>query len=301
MSMLIERLAIIGVGLIGGSLALALRQAGVVGEIVGGGRSQRSLQRAQSLGVIDRYEVDLLQAVQGADMVVLAMPVGAIAASYAQLLPGLSADAVVTDVGSTKASVLQAIAAQLGQVPANFVAAHPVAGTEKSGAAAAFPALFRNRRVIVTPTADTLSPAVARVEAMWQACGARVSQMQPEHHDTVLAATSHLPHLLAFALVDCLAGMDDGQEIFTYAAGGFRDFTRIAASHPQMWADICTANASALLAVLDRYEHTLTELRQAIGSADHAQLVASFERARQAREHFAGQMGNLQQLDGAME
>lgn len=282
----IERLAIIGVGLIGGSLARALRAAGACREIVGCGRDAAQLEKAVALGVIDTYEQDPARAVAGADVVVLAVPVGATEAVYRQLAPRLDADAVVTDVGSTKGSVVEAVRAAAGALPANFVPGHPIAGTEKSGVEASLAGLFQGRRVILTPHEDTAAEAVARVRHMWEACGAEVSVMGVAHHDQVLAATSHLPHVLAYALVDSLARMEDSSEVFAYAAGGFRDFTRIASSDPQMWHDICLANREALVPVLERFGADLARLCEAIRAGDGTALLDTFTRAKQARDNF---------------
>ncbi len=283
---MIQQLTIIGVGLIGGSLARALRVAGAVGEIVGAGRDEAHLQRARELGVIDYYSLDPAEAVRGADMVLLAVPVGAMEAVMRAIAPALGADTVLTDAGSTKGSVIEAARLAFGELPANFVPGHPIAGTENSGVEAAFAELYRGRRVILTPTATSSPEAVARVREMWRAAGAEVTEMDAEHHDRVLAATSHLPHLLAFSLVDTLAKLDEKEEIFAYAAGGFRDFTRIASSDPQMWRDICVHNEPALLAMLDRFEADLRNLRQAIAGDDGDYLLKVFGRAKAARDRF---------------
>ena len=286
---MIKQLTIIGVGLIGGSLARALKQAGAVGEVVGAGRDAEHLQRALALGVIDRAESDLAAAVQGADVVVVATPVGAAEDVFRTIAPALPADALLTDVGSTKASVVAAARAAFGALPKNFVPGHPIAGTEKSGVEASFAELFDGRRVILTPTENSDPAAVAGVREMWQQAGAEVVETSVEHHDEVLAATSHLPHLLAFSLVDTLARLDDKQEIFEYAAGGFRDFTRIASSDPQMWHDICVHNEPALLKMLERFEADLDKLRQAIADNDSDYLLQVFTRAKAARDQFCGE------------
>lgn len=283
---MIKQLTIIGVGLIGGSLARALKRAGVVGEVVGAGRDEKHLQQALTLGVVDRIETDLAAAVQGADVVVVATPVGAAEAVFSAIASHLSVDTVLTDVGSTKASVVAAAQKAFGELPANFVPAHPIAGTEKSGVEASFAELFDGRRVLLTPTESSNSSAVATVKKMWHAAGAEVTQTTVEHHDEVLAATSHLPHLLAFSLVDTLAKLDAKQEIFEYAAGGFRDFTRIASSDPEMWHDICLHNEPALLKMLERFEDDLGKLRQAIADNDGDYLRRVFTRAKAARDQF---------------
>jgi len=285
---MIERLAIIGVGLIGGSLALALRQGGACREVVGCGRNQANLDRAMALGVIDRYTHDPAEAVAGADMVLVAVPLGAMRAVFAAMRPGLSPETVVTDVGSAKASVVLDAQAAWGELPAGFVPGHPIAGTEQSGVEAAFATLYQGRRVILTPLATSGEQAVARVRAMWETAGAVVESMSVAHHDEVLAATSHLPHMLAFGLVDSLARMRDNDEIFRYAAGGFRDFTRIASSDPVMWRDICLANRSALLDMMARYKEDLRLIEDAIEAADGEALLEIFTRAKAARDRFCG-------------
>lgn len=285
---MINRLCIIGVGLIGGSLAQALKGAGVCREVVGSGRNEENLRRAVELGVVDRYELDPARAVQGADMVVLAVPVGVIESTAAAIAPYLSPDAIITDVGSTKGSVVDAVERAFGHVPDGFVPGHPIAGTEKSGVEASFPELFRDRRVILTPLSRTRADATAKVRSMWEVAGAEVVEMDVGRHDEVLAATSHLPHVLAFTLVDMLSRMEEHPEIFDYAAGGFRDFTRIASSDPTIWRDICLNNSEAVLAVLDRYTDELESLAAAIRSGDGDEVRESFQRAKTARDKFCG-------------
>jgi prephenate dehydrogenase len=285
-AMPIRRLAIIGVGLIGGSLARALRRAQAVGEVVGGSRRAGHLQEAVDLGVIDRFETDLGKAVAGADMVVLAVPLGAMEEVMRTIAPHLAGDAVLTDVGSAKGIVVDAARAAFGEVPARLVPGHPIAGTEKSGVSASFPGLFEGRKVILTPLDETDPAAHARVRAMWETAGAEVVDMAVDHHDEVLAATSHLPHVLAFTLVDSLARMEDKREIFSYAAGGFRDFTRIASSDPVMWRDICIANRSALIKVLRQFREDLRGIEAAIGDGDAEGLRQVFARAKEARDGF---------------
>lgn len=288
-----QRLCIIGVGLIGGSLARALRRAGAVDEVIGCGRNRDNLERARSLGVIDRFETDPAIAAADADVVVLATPVSATANVYAAIVPQLREEAVLTDVGSTKGSVIRDIRATLGELPPLFVPGHPVAGTEQSGVDASFAELFIDRRVILTPTEVTNADALARVRNMWQATGASVTEMTPDHHDEVLAATSHLPHLLAYGLVDTLATMEERRELFSYAAGGFRDFTRIASSSPDMWADIVLANREALLPVMERFLADMEGLRSAIQDGDRARVHQLFTRAREARDRFAKLVGRF--------
>ncbi len=284
---MIQRLAIIGVGLIGGSLARDLRLAGEVGEVVGCGRGLSNLQKALELGVIDRYSQDPAEAVRDADMVFLAVPLGAMRPVFAAIRDVLSPGAVVTDGGSVKRSVIDDAKAVFGVVPPFLVPGHPIAGTENSGVEASFPGLYQNRRVILTPLQETDAVALDKVERMWRICGAEVSRMDPAHHDEVLAATSHLPHMLAFSLVDALARMEENVEIFRYAAGGFRDFTRIASSNPTMWRDICVANREALRGMLKRYANELHGLADALDEEDGGQqLLEIFERAKSARDRY---------------
>ena len=285
---MIQRLCIIGLGSIGGSLARALRAADACAEIVGTDRDPVQLHRALELGVIDRQELDVAQAVSGADMVVVAVPVGAMEGVFRAIAPSLATNAVFTDVGSTKASVVLSANAVWGEPPENFVPGHPIAGTEQSGIDAANGELFQGRRVILTPRAQTRPDAVERVRGMWVAAGAEVSEMEVRHHDEVLAATSHLPHLLAFNLVDTLAGTEEQEEIFQYAAGGFRDFTRIASSDPVMWRDICLANQGPLLDALAKFSTNLAELAKAIGQGDEEYILAVLRRAKAARDRFCG-------------
>ncbi len=284
MSDRIKRLAVIGVGLIGGSLALALRKAGACGEVVGCGRSRENLERAVALGVIDRFEQDPGRAVAGADMVVLGVPLGAMEEVMGRIASCLAEHAVVTDVGSAKMAVADAARRRLGGSLSRFVPGHPIAGTERSGVEAAFASLFEGCSVILTPLPETEAAALARVGAMWRACGAEVVEMDIAHHDEVLAATSHLPHLLAYTLVDTLARMDDSEEIFRYAAGGFRDFTRIASSDPVMWRDICLANREAIGEMLARFSKALQGLAEAVQGGDGEALLSLFHRAKAVRD-----------------
>ena len=285
-----DRLCIVGVGLIGGSLARALRAAGATGEIVGCGRDAAHLQQALALGVIDRFDTDPAAAVRGADVVVLATPLGAMRGLFAAIAGRLDDACVITDVGSTKGSVVADARAGLGAELGRFVPGHPIAGTEKSGVEASFAELFRERRVILTPLPENPPPAVARVRALWEAAGSDVSEMSVEHHDVVLAATSHLPHMLAYTLVDTLARLRDKEEIFDYAAGGFRDFTRIASSDPVMWRDVCLANRGAILDMIARFQGDLQLLAGAIERGDAALLSEVFTRAKAARDRYAGRL-----------
>ena len=283
---LIQRLCIIGVGLIGGSLARALREAGEVGEVIGCGRGEANLQAAVRLGVVDRYDTDPAHAVAGADVVVVAVPLGAMEAVLRSIVPHLAPEAIVTDVGSAKGSVVADVARVYGGIPPRFVPGHPIAGTENSGVEASFATLFKRRRVILTPLAETAATAHRLIQQMWELTGAEVVDMGVRHHDAVLAATSHLPHLLAYTLVDTLARLDDRAEIFRYAAGGFRDFTRIASSDPTMWRDICVANREQLLEMIALFNADLAQLAEAIRNDDPAALLATFQRAKRARDNL---------------
>ncbi len=287
---MIRRLAVVGVGLIGGSLARALRAAGEVGEIVGCGRGKANLDRAVELGVIDRYSHDVAEAVAGADAVFVAVPLGAMRDAFAAMRDHLAPDAVVTDGGSAKGSVVADARAALGERVRLFVPGHPIAGTERTGVEASFATLYQNRRVILTPLPENDAAAVDRVARMWRVCGAEVAEMSVEHHDEVLAATSHLPHMLAFGLVDALARMEENDEIFRYAAGGFRDFTRIASSSPVMWRDICLANRDALSRMLERFAVEMTDLADAIRRGDGEHLLEIFSRAKAARDRYVDGM-----------
>ncbi len=283
---MIDRLGIIGVGLIGGSLALALRRAGAVGEVVGCGRHPDSLEHGVELGVLDRWTTSPAEMAAGADLVAVCVPLRAMRGVFEALRGCIGQDTVVTDVGSVKASVIADAEAAFGEAPPWLVPGHPIAGTEHSGVDAAFAELYDNRRAILTPTATTDPEATARVSEIWQMAGARVVQMGAAHHDEVLAATSHLPHALAYALVDALAGWDDSQEIFEYAAGGFRDFTRIASSDPAMWRDICAANRERLVEALRRYQGELERLTAALEAGEDETVLAVFRNAEAARGRF---------------
>ena len=286
MSGSVGRLAVIGVGLIGGSLARALRAAGKVDQIVGCGRGKANLDEAVALGVIDRSTHDIAEAVRDADVVFLSVPLGAMRGAFAAMRDSLPETALITDGGSAKGSVVADCRAVAPELLARFVPGHPIAGTENNGVAASFAELYQNRRVILTPLAENDAASVVRVREMWQACGAEVTEMPVQHHDEVLAATSHLPHMLAFGLVDMLARLKENDEVFRYAAGGFRDFTRIASSNPVMWRDICIANRQALGPMLAAFADEMNELAARIGEADGDALLAIFERAKAARDRY---------------
>lgn len=285
-----RRLAVVGLGLIGGSAIKALAAAGAFSEISGFDPDPAQREAASHCGALSEVCDSALGAVRGADLVLIAVPVLRTAEALASILPGLAPGAVVSDVGSTKRSVIDDVARVCGGLPGWFVPGHPIAGTEKSGIANAFSTLFRGRRVVLTPQAATDPAALGRVRRLWEACGARVVEMDPGQHDAVFAATSHLPHVLAYSFVDMLAGLDERDAIFTNAGGGFRDFTRIASSSPRMWHDIVQANAPAVLALLDRQLGELQTVRAMIAGGRWSELQDLFERARAARERHLGQI-----------
>jgi len=280
----IKRLCIVGVGLIGGSLAMSLRAAGAVEEIIGCSRSSANLKTALRLGVIDRFDTDVSKAVNNADVVVVASPLGSVRTIFEAMQGRLASHAVITDVGSAKRCVIEDARAAFGHIPPGLVPAHPIAGTEKSGVNAAFGKLFQDHRVILTPVAETNSDAISCIEKMWKITGAEVVMLEPDYHDEVLAATSHLPHLLAFTLVDALARMDQHDEIFRFSAGGFRDFTRIASSDPTMWHDICLANREALIGVMEIFEAQLAYVREKVIEGDGEAIKTLFSRAKSLRD-----------------
>jgi len=282
----IARLTVVGVGLIGGSFALALRRAGLVDEVVGLGRRQKTLERALALGLIDRGETDPAVAVAGSDLVFLAMPVGQTRTVVQAIAPHLGPETVVTDAGSTKQNVVESFYLDLAPHLARAVPGHPIAGKETSGPEAADPALFVRRKVVLTPLPENDPEAVSRVSQWWQACGAEVRNMSPQTHDRVFAAVSHLPHLLSFTLVHELAARANAETLFDYAAGGFRDFTRIAGSHPEMWRDICLANRQAILAELDEYLANLAWVRALLMAENGQGLEALFAAASAARNRW---------------
>ncbi len=284
---LFGRLVVIGLGLIGGSFAKGLRERGLFFEVVGVDLDVQSCQLAVQQGVVDRCESDLAKACQGADVIQLAVPILAMEKLLGQLAQLDLGDAVLTDVGSAKGSVVRAARRVLEGRLARLVPGHPIAGSEQSGVEAAKADLFRRHKVILTPLAETDAAALARIDLLWRELGADVEHMDIEHHDQVLAATSHLPHMLAFTLVDSLAKRSENLEIFRYAAGGFRDFTRIAGSDPVMWHDIFIANRDAVLRTLDAFRDDLDALREAVAEGDGHHLLGVFTRARVAREHFS--------------
>lgn len=282
----VNKVVVIGLGLIGGSLAKALKQQQFAKQVAAFDRNTDELQQGLDLGVIDVACESMAQALDQADLVVLAVPVKATEAVLRDMHPHLPSSAVITDVGSTKGNVIDAARAVFGTIPPTFVPGHPIAGSEKSGVAAADEKLFVKHKVIVTPLPDSDEKAIQLISRMWQSAGAEVLRMDVARHDEVLAATSHLPHILAFSLVDTLAKDQESKEIFRYAAGGFRDFTRIAASDPTMWHDVCIANRTELLNQLDAFTQGLSRLRSAIEAQDSQTMLGVFTRAKAAREHF---------------
>ena len=287
---MIDHLAILGLGLIGGSLARALRASGGVGRISAFDPDPRQGEAGLKLGVVDRVCPTAAAAVADASLVVIAVPVLHTAEALADCRAGLRPGTVVTDVGSTKGSVLADIRRLLGELPDWFVPGHPIAGTEKSGVAHAFPELFRGRRVILTPHDRQAPGACEQGVAMWQSVGARVVQMDAARHDAIFAATSHFPHLLAYSFVDMLARRDDADDLFPNAGGGFRDFTRIASSSPAMWHDIIRANAGPVRDLLQQQIAELQHLLQLLQADDWAGLQVVFERARRARERHLSEI-----------
>lgn len=286
-----NKLCIIGVGLIGGSIARTARKNKLCTTISAYGREQDldNLQRALDLQVIDSFSLDLPEAVAGADCIIIATPVGAMRGIIEQLAADWSADALYMDVGSTKGNVIAALNEVFGLLPANFVPAHPIAGAENSGVNAAQDKLFQNKRLILTPDKQTDKAFVAMATSFWQGLGSTVSLMQVDQHDAVLAATSHLPHILAFSLVDVLGKKDEKVDIFKYAAGGFKDFTRIASSDPTMWRDICMSNKQHIIPLIEQLNSELDAIKQMLEKNQSRQLHDTFTYARNARQRFLDQ------------
>jgi len=283
-----DRICMIGVGLIGGSIALAARNRQLCSNIVGFGRQKdkNNLELAQAKGIIDRHYFDMKSAVQGADCVVIATPVGEIEDVFIQLKDHWSDSAIYSDVGSTKVNVVKAPEKVFGSVPENFVPAHPIAGAEQSGADAAIDNLFDRKRLIITPTSKTSQQSLAAMQQFWGKLGATISIMNMEHHDHVLAATSHLPHILAFSLVDLLGKKDEKNEIFKFAAGGFKDFTRIASSDPSMWRDICLANKNEITELIRQLQSELEKIANMLENDESQMLFDTFDNAKKARQRF---------------
>ena len=279
-----EQITIIGVGLIGGSFALALREAGIKCRFVGHGRNETTLVRARELGIVDQYSTSLKEAVTGSDVVFVATPVGASDAVFASLAGVIEPDTVVTDAGSVKQSVIAAARKQLPEFE-NFVPAHPIAGTEHSGVEAGFASLYQGKKLILTPLEETSEQAIDKITRLWALTGADIEHMDPERHDQVFAATSHLPHILAFTLVETLQRMEQKDGLLRYAAGGFSDFTRIASSDPVMWRDICLHNSESLLAAVDSLQDGLETLIDAIKQQDGEKIEQLFQIAKETRDH----------------
>jgi prephenate dehydrogenase len=281
-----DKVVIVGVGLIGGSFALALKAAGAARSIVGMGRSPQALARALELGIIDVAEHSAQEAMRGADLVLVAAPVAQTGAILEALLPWLEPHTVLTDAGSTKADVVAAARAVLGARIGQFVPGHPIAGRESNGPDAALAGLYRGKKTVITALPENASESVERVAQAWRLCGAIIHRLTPEEHDKVFAAVSHLPHLLAYALVDDIAAKPHAALLFQYAASGFRDFTRIAGSSPEMWRDISLANRDALLVELDAYMAQLTKLRAQLAAGDGAGMEAVYANAQRARREW---------------
>ncbi len=277
----------VGVGLIGGSVAAALKQKSAVDHVVGVGRSGANMQRALSLGVVDEVCQDAGEAARDAEIVLVAVPVRQTAVILEQLRDAVLSGVIVTDAGSTKCDFLDNAEKIFGAKLASVVPGHPIAGAERTGVDAAHAGLFSGKRTVLTPSPGTNPEAVTRVAAMWRACGAEVVQMTAQHHDAVFSAVSHLPHVLSYALVEMIASREDAEELFSFAASGFRDFTRIAGSSPEMWRDICTANSEQLLHDIDAYQRALEVLAEHIRSGDGQKLEAVFAAAANARNAWA--------------
>ena len=284
--MLIDNLSIIGVGLIGGSLARALRKAKLVGRVTGCNRSEKTLKKAVELDVIDDYFLNISEAVKDADLIVIGTPLSVSEKILPEVADSMSVNSILTDVGSVKGGIVSVARESLAEKFPNFVPGHPIAGTEKNGVEASYEDLFVDHRVILTPLEETSPKAHELVTQMWKSVGAEVVDLDIKHHDEVLAATSHLPHMLAYALVDCLASMQERDEIFEYAAGGFADFTRIASSSPDMWHDICFSNREALIRTLEIFSSHINNIKSAIEESESDELLKTFRRAKEARDKF---------------
>lgn len=280
------KVVIVGLGLIGGSIARGLVAKQTGARVVAVGRNEAILQKALDDGAISSYSTDITQACKDADLVVIAVPSLTVKHILKELQPVLASHTVVTDAASVKGEVIESVTEVFGCVPENFVPGHPIAGSEHSGYSASSADLFEHKKVILTPLENTRQSAYELVQNFWELLGAQVISMSVKHHDEVLAATSHLPHLLAFALVDTLSRQGESEEIFRYAAGGFRDFTRIASSDPQMWHDIFMANGDATITVLDEYIEGLYRMRTAIKDKNSDELMSTFIRAKKSRDIF---------------
>ena len=281
-----KKIAIFGAGLIGGSFGLALKQAGMVQQIVGAGRSLASLQRALELGIIDAIATSVADAIADADLVLIAAPVAQTGAILASIQPHLQIGTIVTDAGSTKGDVEASARLALGVKIGQFVPGHPIAGRESNGPGAAIASLYVGKKVVLTPLPENIEADIQRVANAWKQCGAHIHRLSSAQHDVVFASVSHLPHVLAYALVDDIASKPHADVLFQYAASGFRDFTRIAGSSPEMWRDISLANQDALLQELDAYQIKLSEVRALLASRDGAGLEAIYQNAQQARQRW---------------
>ncbi len=279
-----KKAAIIGVGLIGGSLALVLKNKGIASEIIGIGRGVPNLETAKRLGLVDSFTTDIAEGVKGADLVVVAVPVLKMADTIRQAAPNLKPGCIVTDAGSVKGSVIEAVEPLIPK-GVHFVPGHPIAGTENSGAEAAFAELYIERKCILTPTPRTDAKALNAVKEIWEAAGSTVVVMDAAVHDIILAAVSHLPHMIAYTLVNTVADMEaSGEDVISYSAGGFKDFTRIASSSPEMWSDICAMNKTPLLQTIDAFQKRLDKLKGLIENGSCAELKREFEAAKGARD-----------------
>ena len=286
MELNLKKITIAGVGLIGGSFALALRSAGVKAELVGIGRDPDVMQQALELGIVDRVAENAADAYSGADLILIAAPVAQTGVILSQILPFLGPNTVITDVGSTKADGVAAARLVMGERIGQFVPAHPIAGRELNGPAAAISDLYASKKLVITALPENPKASVSLVEDLWKICGAQIHFLSPEAHDAVFASVSHLPHLLAYALVDEVSQRDNADTLFQYAASGFRDFTRIAGSSPEMWRDIAMANRDALLHELDAYIANVTATRTALAERDADSLLRTFSRAQSARQRW---------------
>lgn len=284
---MLKKLVIFGVGLIGGSVALALKQTANAPLCVGVGRNRSHLDEALALSVIDQAETDIATALDQADMVLIAAPVAQTQSILEKIKPHLGPQTIITDAGSTKTDVIATAKAVLGSQAHQFIGGHPIAGSEKKGPTAAFASLYQGKHVVLTPSPENKLSDIAAVKALWSNCGANVIEMAAAQHDSIFATVSHLPHLLAFALVHDIASRDNADELFNFAASGFRDFTRIAGSSPEMWRDISMANKTALLTEITAYESALASLKQTLANGDAEQLETLFKRASEARNKWA--------------
>ncbi len=281
-----DKVTIVGVGLIGGSLAITLREKGMAGTITGVGRGMENLKTARRLGVVDSFTTDICDGVEGTDLVVMAVPVRKIAPLVERILPSLKPGTILTDVGSVKGAIIRDVEPLLGK-DVLFVPGHPVAGTENSGVEAAFSGLFEDRTCILTPTERTDPSALEKVKAMWEEAGSRVVMMDADTHDRILAAISHLPHMIAYSLVNTVADLEEeAGDILVFSAGGFKDFTRIASSSPEMWADICALNRDEIVTMIERFQKRLSALKDLVEKTDLDGLVKDFERAKGLRDRI---------------